>query len=292
MSPVTITRLLASIPLPLAHSLANLSGRLAVWLNARSCQITQENIELCLPELGPEERKTLVLRSLQETAKVIFETAHVWTHSRERSLQLFRQVTNKAILDQALSSGRATLLLAPHLGNWEVFGTYLREQKPITIMYLPPEDEALHQMIVSSRENIGIVLAPANRKGVLQVFKAAKNGEFIGILPDQEPDRESGEFAPFFNEPALTMTLVHKLIQKGDCEVVMGYAKRIPGGFEAIFRKPDPAIYSEDMATSLAGLNHSVEMLVRECPEQYQWEYKRFKEHPSGQRKVRYRKQK
>jgi Kdo2-lipid IVA lauroyltransferase/acyltransferase len=292
MSPTIIIKILSCIPFALSRPIANLLGNLSVIFNSRNYQITLENLALCLPELDETERKELARRSLQETSKVIFETAHVWTKSRAWSLQHFIKETNKELLSKALASEKTTILLAPHLGNWEMFGPYLAEQKKITIMYLPPEDEALHQLIVNSRESVGIQLAPANRKGVLLVFKAAKNGEFIGILPDQEPDLESGEFAPFFNQPALTMTLVHKLIQRSDCTVVMGYAKRIPGGFEAVFREPDETIYSEDSATSLAGLNRSVESCVREVPEQYQWEYKRFKQHPSGEKKVFYRKHK
>lgn len=292
MSPNTVIKILAFIPFGLGHHIANLSGTLAALFNSRNYQITLENLELCLPELSADERKALAKRSLQETAKVILETAHVWTKSRAWSVQHFIRETNKALLTEALASEKPTLLLAPHLGNWEMFGPYLAEQKKITIMYLPPENEDLHQLIVTSRESVGIQLAPANRKGVLSVFKAAKNGEFIGILPDQEPDPESGEFAPFFHQPALTMTLVHKLIQRSGCNVVMGYARRIEGGFEAVFRTPDTDIYSEDSATSLAGLNRSIEACVREAPEQYQWEYKRFKQHPSGKKKVHYRKHK
>ncbi len=290
MSPNLVITILACIPFRLGQHIAGLLGILSAVFNTRDHRVTLKNLELCMPELDDHARKALAKRSLQETAKVVFETAHVWTKPREWSLQHFIKETHKSILDNALASEKATLLLAPHLGNWEMFGPYLAAQKKITIMYLPPEDEALHQLIVNSRESVGIQLAPANRKGVLLVFKAAKNGEFIGILPDQEPDPESGEFVPFFNQSALTMTLVHKLIQRSDCTVVMGYAKRIKGGFEAVFKEPDANIYSEDSSTSLTALNRSIENCVRDIPEQYQWEYKRFKQHPTGQKKVHYRK--
>ena len=56
-------------------------------------------------------------------------------------------------------------------------------------------------------------------------------------------------------------------------------AIRLPNaeGFEMVFRPADPEIYSEDIETSVAALNRSVEVCVRDHPEQYQWEYKRFK---------------
>ena len=72
----------------------------------------------------------------------------------------------------------------------------------------------------------------------------------------------------------------------------MGYAKRVPNGFVACFSKPDDNIYSEDTEVSVSAMNKSIERLVLEAPEQYQWEYKRFKKHPSGKKKVYYRKKK
>jgi KDO2-lipid IV(A) lauroyltransferase len=37
------------------------------------------------------------------------------------------------------------------------------------------------------------------------------------------------------------------------------------------------------MAVSLAALNRGVEACLRHCPEQYQWEYKRFRTRPRGE---------
>lgn len=41
-------------------------------------------------------------------------------------------------------------------------------------------------------------------------------------------------------------------------------------------------LYSEDIQTSLAALNRGVEAIVALAPEQYQWEYKRFRDRPPG----------
>ena len=54
--------------------------------------------------------------------------------------------------------------------------------------------------------------------------------------------------------------------------------------------KSNNNIYSDDLITSLTGLNKSVEECVTDIPEQYQWEYKRFKQDPSGKKKIRYKK--
>ena len=72
------------------------------------------------------------------------------------------------------------------------------------------------------------------------------------------------------------MTLVCKLIQNTGCGAVFGYAKRVAGGFEIYFR---PALQSYSAKTSPRPwrAESGVSEVVLEVPEQYQWEYKRFK---------------
>ena len=57
----------------------------------------------------------------------------------------------------------------------------------------------------------------------------------------------------------------------------MAYVERVSKGFKIVFQQPDANIYSDKEIDSLNGLNRSVENCVRNIPEQYQWEYKRFK---------------
>jgi KDO2-lipid IV(A) lauroyltransferase len=114
--------------------------------------------------------------------------------------------------------------------------------------------------------------------GLRAVLQALRDNDMALLFPDQVPPRNSGQFAPFFGEPTLTMTLGSRLIRRSGARAVCAYCKRLPGGrYELVFRPVDEAFYDADLTTSLAGLNNSVEACVRECPEQYQWEYRRFK---------------
>jgi KDO2-lipid IV(A) lauroyltransferase len=80
------------------------------------------------------------------------------------------------------------------------------------------------------------------------------------------------------------MTLPANLLQKTNACAVFGCAFRADDGrgFRIVFRAADAEIYSTDLTTSLAALNRGVEALILERPEQYQWEYKRFKAQPEG----------
>ena len=93
------------------------------------------------------------------------------------------------------------------------------------------------------------------------------------------PDKRGGGIAPFFGRPALTGTLASKLLQQSGARAFMIFAKRLANseGYELVVRDPDPAIYDPDLDTSLAAMNRSIEALIREAPEQYIWNYKRFR---------------
>lgn len=179
---------------------------------------------------------------------------------------------------------RGVILLAPHLSNWEVFGFFASEGVAANFMYQPPRSNGLDRLLRQARSRNGVKMAPTNKRGVAQLLAALKNGEMVGILPDQVPADESGVFANFFEEPALTMTLVSKLVQRTGAKVYCGYARRLRRGegFCAVFREADPAIYSSNLEESVQGLNNSVENAVLEAVSQYQWEYKRFRRRPDN----------
>lgn len=119
---------------------------------------------------------------------------------------------------------------------------------------------------------------------MITLFSILKNQGVVGILPDQEPDLSGGLFAPFFGVEANTMKLVSKMVQKTSPKVVLCAALRLPSGrgFKVVFLPVDAELNSEDLTVSVTALNRSVETLVRMAPEQYQWEYKRFKRRPGG----------
>lgn len=276
----------ASLPLRMVHGIARFYGSCASRFPSRARTTTLLNLQTCFPDASTQDIARLARLSLQHTAMTALEMGKAWLWPLDRTLGMIREIEGQEVLNDAVADARGTLVLAPHLGNWEVFGFYITEQAPTTFMYQPPRNAALDRLIKSARSRGHASLAPTNRQGVAQLLKALKSGEWVGVLPDQEPPPESGVFAPFFGVPALSMTLVAKLVGRTGARVICGFAMRLPHGkgFKLIFHRADPQIYAEDLVTAVTGLNRTVESCVRLAIEQYQWEYKRFKRRPDGSR--------
>ena len=123
---------------------------------------------------------------------------------------------------------------------------------------------------------------PTNVRGVAGLVKALKRGETTAILPDQQPGLNSGILAPFMGVPVPTMTLVTNLINRSASRALMATALREPGGWRIHFLPVSEALYSDDQLTAVSALNQDVERIVALAPEQYQWEYKRFRVQADG----------
>jgi KDO2-lipid IV(A) lauroyltransferase len=278
-----IFKLLALLPLPVSRAIGTLVG-LLLWIGkGRSRRITSINIQLCFPELSPAEQRSLARQSLMETGKTAAEAAAIWRNSWSWLQRHICTVDGEDLLRTRLADGKGLLVLAPHHGNWEVVAPYLASIAPLTAMYQPLKSQAMDDLVLSGRSKLDITMAPTNRKGVMMLLKALQRGTIVGILPDQVPEKDAaGGIAPFFGQPALTIGLIHGLIQRTGCQVVSVFAQRVRGGFTMKVLDVDPALFSEDLQVSLAGLNASVEACVRCAPAQYQWEYKRFRRLPES----------
>lgn len=281
---ILFLRILALLPLTAARALGRLLGALGYLLAGRMRQTTETNISLCFAQLDHAARDALVKASLANTFQAICETGAVWLWPAARTLSLIKKVEGLDLLQSAKAAGNGVLVLAPHLGNWEIFGLYLNVCGcgQSSQLYQAPESAVLDKLIYQARSRAGARMVNTDNKGVAELLKALRAGEIVGILPDQVPPANGGEFATFFGTPALTMTLFNRLQQKTGAQVVIGYARREADGFSIIFRQPDSDIYANDLPQALAALNRSIESVVQEVPAQYQWEYKRFKRQPEG----------
>jgi len=274
--------ILGYFPLFWARSIGVLLGYVAWLLQGRSARITQINIMQCFPHLSKRECQKLSRLSLVETAKTALEAAQIWAKPHSWLESKIVSAINQPLVDEAVKVGKGLIFLSPHLGNWEVVGPYIATRWGLTAMYAPSKNPELDTLVLASREKSGSHLVPTSLKGVMAQIKVLKQGGCIGLLPDQVPESNGGIYAPFYNLSALTVTLVHKLIERTGCRVIMVCAKRVPTGFKMIFSEPDPQIYSEDELESVSALNRSVEACIDNSVEQYQWEYKRFKKQPEG----------
>jgi KDO2-lipid IV(A) lauroyltransferase len=272
------------MPLALVHSIGAMIGRLAWWHKGNARRITEINLQLCFPSMNTAERQNLAKRSLIETGKQLIECAWIWHRPQAQIVAKIREWRGLSLFEDALAENRGVIIVSPHIGNWELCSLPLSMHAPFTYFYRSPRNPAIDPLLIKWRAHLGGQPALLNAGGIRTGLRILKSGGVVGILPDQEPDFENGHFAPFFGESALTMTLLSKLANRSKAKVLMCVCERLSNasGWRVNFLDADSAVSDADTAKAVAAVNRDVERCIALCPEQYVWNYKRFKTLPDG----------
>ena len=157
-----------------------------------------------------------------------------------------------------------------------------RYEKAATL-YKPGRHADFDEMLLEKRRRGGAKMVPATGSGIRKMFKLLKAGHLVALLPDQEPTRGEGQFAPFFGVEALTGVLLPRMAQRTGAPVVFAVCERRKGGRYCMhILKTDKSIYSENMREALTTVNRGIEQCIEVDTEQYLWAYKRFRNRPDG----------
>ena len=266
------------MPLSVGRFKGRCLGRLVFVFNLKPARVAKTNIAMCYPDLSSDKRIKLCKSRMMHLGQSAFEMPKVWRKGNPWVTKKIVSIEGLDLFQRSILDDRGTILIIPHQGNWEVVGLWASQMQSMTSLYDPPRLAALESWIKSAREQSGAILVPTNIRGVAALSKALSRGEMTGILPDQHPPASSGQLAPLLGTEARTMTLIHKLLKKSGAQAVMASALRVSSGWTLHFMPVSNQIYSDDEATSLAALNRGVQDIIELAPDQYQWEYNRFRE--------------
>ncbi len=224
--------------------------------------------------------------SVGEAGKMVMELPRLWLRAPHEPLADPLHWEGEALVEQALDAGRGLVLLTPHVGSFEVaaqaYAQRFGHRQPMTALYRPARQAWLRELEETARARPGLLTAPASLAGVRQLMRALRLGQTLGMLPDQVPPDGLGVWAPFFGQPAYTMTLAARLVQQSGATPLLIGAHRRPGSAGDVVRisplpEPLPPIEAGEVAAATV-MNRAMEWMVRERPEQYLWGYHRYKQ--------------
>ena len=284
---LTLFRLLSHWPLWLLHAL----GAWAGWAAFLASPTYRRRFRDQAAQAGvpwPTAR-----RAVAAAGRMVAELPWLWLRPTSRRVGPWVQWQGDEHIDAAVRSGRGLVILTPHLGCFEMIAQAYAERwgagSPMTALYRPARQPALREVVERSRQREGLLTAPANLAGVRQLIRALRQGQTVGLLPDQVPPEGLGVWAPFFGRPAYTMTLAARLVQQtGALPLVLLCERRPRGrGFRIeVSALPEPARgagadadgAAESRAVDSASvINRAMEHVILRCPQQYLWGYHRYR---------------
>jgi len=279
---IFLLKLLARLPLPLLHGLGIALGWLIYWAPGRhSARVRNNLFDSGLCTLGRDCRR-LLYQTIGEAGKAVVELLPVWLRPYEKVLKLVKGTSGWEHIDAARAAGKGVIIIAPHIGCFEMINLYYAARHPFTAMYKPPRQPALDALMLSGRQRGQATLVPTDLSGVRALLAALKRREGIGILPDQVATGGDGVWVPFFGRPAYTPTLVASLQRKTGAAAFFVAAERLSWGRGYhLHVTPLGETLPADKTAAAIRINQGVEAVVRRFPSQYLWSYNRHKR-PGG----------
>ncbi|MDR0379976.1 MAG: lysophospholipid acyltransferase family protein [Candidatus Accumulibacter sp.] len=270
---ILVFRLLSHLSLAWLHRLGAVAGWLAWLFSPTYRHNMRENLRLAL---GDDARRVLAA-AVAHAGRQSLELPKIWLRPIDEVAGRVREVSGWEQVEAAARAGRGILYLTPHLGCFEITAQYVSTRMPVTVLYRPPKQRWLQPLIELGRSRGRLFIAPANLSGVRTLLRALKRGEAVGMLPDQAPRHGEGRWVDFFGRPAYTMTLAARLSESG-ATVLVVWAERLPDGAGYHLHLQAPSSPIEGTLEERARrINHEIERLILQCPEQYLWGYNRYK---------------
>jgi KDO2-lipid IV(A) lauroyltransferase len=271
-----IFHVLARMPLPLLQGLGCLLGWLSFLLSSRYRRRLLSNAA----QAGVGRLDALA--SVAEAGKMVCELPRLWFG---RPVRVGWE--GAAVIEAAQAHGKGVLFLTPHLGCFEItaqaYADRFGARQPMTVLFRPARQVWLRSVLAQARQRPGLDVASTTMAGVRQLIRALRNGQAVGLLPDQVPPRGQGVWAEFFGREAYTMTLSARLAGSTGAQVVLAWGERLGWGRGFLvhvraFHGFDGLDLSQDPLAAARAVNRAMESLILECPRQYLWAYDRYKQ--------------
>jgi KDO2-lipid IV(A) lauroyltransferase len=243
-------------------------------------RIILENIERAFPQLRDDERRALGKRAVTHLSLSLLELFRI-PHYVEKGFGDYVRLEGFENLDESRKAGKGVLILAGHLGSFELcVAAGAHRAAPIALVVKPfpaPVDAFINRSRRSA--GLGIISAKNAIKPILQSLK--KDGCIVFAL-DQNATRAIGVFVDFFGHTASTMATLAALAVRTKAPVIAAVPYREPDGSHVLVLTPpipleEKATLDETILHMTQVYTHYLETKIKDHPEQWFWTHKRWK---------------
>ena len=246
-------------------------------------RVVDDNLAHAFPEMSTAARLRLARRMWEHLFLLVLEVAHTPRKIHETNWRDFVRLTNDAELVRSLLDDRPVLIVAAHLGNFEVGGYVLGVLGfPTHTVARTLDNPYLDDFVNRFRGGTGQHIIPKNG-GYDQITEVLSRGGTMTFLADQYAGPK-GCWVEFFGRPASAHKAIALLALDNNALMSVSTARRLdrPMQFELVnYAAVDPREVRNEVGTIrelTQWYTTRLEELIRQTPDQYWWLHRRWKD--------------
>ncbi len=187
---------------------------------------------------------------------------------------------------ELMAAGKGLIIVTAHLGNWEFVARYTAQAsgRRFHALAKPSKLPELTRLLDQLRNRMNTAVLWTDSKNLLKdMLRLLKAGECLGFVMDQKPEGRIGPIVDFFQEPTEFVSGPAKLSIRQGSPVLAVFCMRTGlQQYRIIQNMIVPADHGLSDETELTQkMATAIESVIRLYPEQWLWNYKRWR-HPSS----------
>jgi Kdo2-lipid IVA lauroyltransferase/acyltransferase len=260
-------------------------GRLGYPLGIRR-DIVHGNLRIAFPDADAEWIDRTARASYEHLGRETMAMLRLATISREALIERTRTVNEDAVID-ALERGRGIVVVAGHLGNWEIGAAMMAARGyAVDVIAKRASNPLFYDRVLSARERLGVGVIDFQR-ATRQALQALRAGRSVAFAADQHAGR-SGLWVPFFGRPASTYRGPALMALRTGAAMFLSIPLRTDDGSYEITLERITVERTDDMDADVLRLTEvytqRLEAAIRAHPEQYVWQHRRWRTPPGSPR--------
>jgi lauroyl/myristoyl acyltransferase len=194
-------RVLRAVPPGLRHAAAVPGGAAWFWLSAGQRRAALENYAAALGRDAPDREVSRVARrAFQNYGRMLTDFLLMGSLTPE---ELMRRVTIDGLehVDEALAKGRGAIMAVPHMGSWDMAGSYAGALGYPVAAVAERFPGSLNDAVVRTRQRFGLNVITLGRSAVRGITQALQANSVVALLCDLE--QGPGVTVRFFGRRAI-----------------------------------------------------------------------------------------
>jgi KDO2-lipid IV(A) lauroyltransferase len=268
-----------------ASSLGGALGRLGYSPFGVRRRVVERQIAAAFPDWDAKRVAAVARGAYDHLGRLAVETALMPALGQSGVRDLVSRTAGWELLERACAEKRGAVLITGHFGNWELAGAYIAARGvPVDVIVRRMSNPIFDRYLNQTRADLGMAVV-YDAEAVRRTTRSLKEGRAVGFLADQGVLNLASTYVPFFGRPAKT--------PRGPAVFTLRY--HVPTLFVAAVRQPDGRFHlsfenvpyeetgdrERDVDGIVASYTRILEGLVRETPEQYFWQHRRWKHQPA-----------
>ncbi len=247
--------------------------------------VAERQIAAAFPEKSPDDVQRLARSSFEHLGRSTIETALLPSLGERGVLELVEQVDGWEHMQSAVTAGAGVVIVAGHHGNWELLGAWLAARGvPIDVIVRGMSNKLFDAYLNETRRKLGMTVVH-DSEAVKRTPRSLRAGRAVAFVADQGVLGLASTFVTFFGRPAKTPRGAAVFALRFKAPVLFVDALRLPSGKYRIIIEPIAAETTgdreKDVDAIVTRFTEVLEGWVRQVPEQYFWQHRRWRRQPA-----------